>query len=198
MVGVMMLGPVLPEGEHLKLPTTVKALPDGKTITLTVTRKPMPWLFWYGLAIQMAKQHLVMGAFVLLSVSVELDDPRIQFLLPVMGAMTADLDVNRAWSFAYPNYFQLFKGVVAEMDYPSRMCHQADRADGTRSLAGVRRRGRWGQASSRARHGRRALLAAEWMKLSLRNRWICQVAASQLEAMFLNRCRGRNEKAIVA
>jgi hypothetical protein len=252
MAGLMMLEPSFSKGGHRKLPRAWRALRGWRNITPTVTRKPMPWPFWCGVATLMAKQNLGLGVFVLLSVSgyfrpsellsvrrcdifapktgvlehwsillfpehlgkpsktmqfgdsVEMDDVRIKFLMPIPAAMSSDLDVSSAWSFAYPDYFQLFKRVVTEMGYPSGVPYQArhsgpstDLADGTRSLAEAQRRGRWAQASSMARYERRARLAAEWMKLSLRTRTMCQVAASQLEATFLTRCRGSSGGAIV-
>ena len=135
--------------------------------------------------------------------SVEMDDSRIKFLIPLLAAMSSELDVSSAWSFAYPDYFQLFKRVVTEMGYPSGVPYRArhsgpstDLADGTRSLAEAQRRSRWAQASSLARYERRARLAAEWMKLSLRTRSMCQAAASPLGATFPNRCRGSSSVAI--
>ena len=135
--------------------------------------------------------------------SVEMDDPRVSFLSPVLATMSSEKDERSAWSFAYPDYLQAFKRVVGEMGYPNGVPYQArhsgpstDLADGTRSLAEAQRRGRWAQARSMARYERRARLAAEWMKLPARTRTMCQVAVTQLEATFRNLCRGRSEAVI--
>jgi hypothetical protein len=254
MAGLMMLEPSFSTSGHRKLPRAWRALRGWRRLTPTVTRKPMPWPFWCGVATLLAKKHhLGMGVFVLLSVSgyfrpaellsvrrcdifapssgvlehwsillfpehlgrpsktmqfgdsVEMDDPRISFLAPVLAAMSSETDESSAWSFAYPDYLQAFKRVVAEMGYPGGVPYQArhsgpstDLADGTRSLAEAQRRGRWAQARSMARYERRARLAAEWMKLPARTRSMCQVAVTQLEATFLSLCRGHSGGATVA
>ena len=252
MAGLMMLEPSFSTSGHQKLPRAWRALRGWRRLTPTVTRKPMPWPFWCGVATLLAKKHhLGMGVFVLLSVSgyfrpsellsvrrcdifapspgvlehwsillfpehlgkpsktmqfgdsVEMDDPRVSFLSPVLATMSSEKDERSAWSFAYPDYLQAFKRVVGEMGYPNGVPYQArhsgpstDLADGTRSLAEAQRRGRWAQARSMARYERRARLAAEWMKLPARTRTMCQVAVIQLEATFRNLCRGRNDAVI--
>ena len=69
LAALMMLEPEFSQMGRRRVPRAWRALRGWKKLTPTVTRKPMPWPFWCGMASVMGRQRPTMAAFVLMCVS---------------------------------------------------------------------------------------------------------------------------------
>ncbi len=69
LAALMMLEPEFSQMGRRRVPRAWRALRGWKKLTPTVTRKPLPWPFWCGIALVMGKHRATMAVFVLMCVS---------------------------------------------------------------------------------------------------------------------------------
>jgi hypothetical protein len=69
LAALMMLEPEFSQMGRRRVPRAWRALRGWKKLTPTVTRKPLPWPFWCGIALVLGKHRATMAVFVLMCVS---------------------------------------------------------------------------------------------------------------------------------